>query len=229
MTGRPGWGASAASTPATWSSPARAASPASSCWPCGAPWGPTAPSATQSTSTPSILRQETLEATRNIGKNWPQGHAPTILVPILILDPQLITWNFTIGSENHANNRYLVIQEIFKNLYRDNFQLETLPRSDSMTLGDTSLDSSNNHSRHRLKKSSQKSIVGALNQGLVSLGEKLGKPSSNFSCFTQKFQFIWLEIDFSEIMKPLFQFKKKHIPLWNNVQYYVQLGKTKVC
>lgn len=52
-------------------------------------------------------------------------------------------------------------------------QLETLPRSDSMTLGDTSRESSNNHNRHRLKKSSQKSIVGALNQGLVSLGEKL--------------------------------------------------------
>lgn len=108
MTGRPGWGPSwAASTPATSSSPARAASPASSSWPCGAPCGPTAPSATQSTSTPSILCQETLEVTKNIGKNWPQGHAPMISVPILSLDPQLITWNnFTIGSENHDNTRY---------------------------------------------------------------------------------------------------------------------------
>lgn len=53
-------------------------------------------------------------------------------------------------------------------------QLESLPRSDSMTLGDRSQESSNNQNKQRLKKSSQKSIVGALNQGLVSLGEKLG-------------------------------------------------------
>ena len=56
-----------------------------------------------------------------------------------------------------------------------------------MTLGDRSQESSNNQNKQRLKKSSQKSIVGALNQGLVSLGEKLGKHSSNFSYFMQKF------------------------------------------
>ena len=126
MTGRLGWGprASAASTRVTSrSSPARAASPASSSWPCGAPCGPTAPSATQSTSTPSILYQETLvEVTENIGKNWPQGHALMISVPILNLDPQLITWNFTIGSENHDNTRYNDHPlDIFKTFYKDPF------------------------------------------------------------------------------------------------------------
>ena len=28
-------------------------------------------------------------------------------------------------------------------------------------------------------------------------------------------------------MKPLFQFRKKHIPLWNNVYNIFQIGKTK--
>ena len=194
MTGRLGWDprASAVLTPATWSSPARAASPASSSWPCGAPWGPTGPSATQSTSTPSIPRLEPTEVTRNISKNWPQGHAPTISVPILSLDPHLITWNFTIGSENHDNTRLYYPQKYSKSLQRFYFQLENLPRSDSMTLDDRSQESSNIQNRQRLRKSSQKSnnFVGALNQGLVSLGEKLGKPSSNFSGFVQNIEFI---------------------------------------
>ena len=114
MTGRLGWGprASAASTLVTSrSSPARAASPASSCWLCEAPWGQTGQSATQSTSTPSIPRLDPIEVTRNINTNWPQGHAPTILVPILSLDPLLITWNFTIGSKNHDNTRLCYIYQ----------------------------------------------------------------------------------------------------------------------
>ena len=196
MTGRLGWGprASAASTRVTSrSSPARAASPASSCWPCEAPWGQMGQSATQSTSTPSIPRLDPIEVTRNINRNWPQGHAPTILVPILSLDPLLITWNFTIGSKNHDNTRLYYINRKFANsLQRFYFQLESLPRSDSMTLDDRSQKSTNIQNRQRLRKSSQKSnnFVGALNQGLVSLGEKLGKPSSNFSCFVENFQFI---------------------------------------
>ena len=87
----------------------------------------------------------------------------------------------------------LIYQQKFSNsLQRFYFQLETLPRSDSMTLDDRSQESSNIQNRQRLRKSSQKSnnFVGALNQGLVSLGEKLGKPSSNFSCFVENFQFI---------------------------------------
>ena len=53
-----------------------------------------------------------------------------------------------------------------------------MPRSDSMTLGDKGQEVSNNMNRqNKVKKPSQKSnnFVGALNQGLVSLGEKLGK------------------------------------------------------
>ena len=61
-----------------------------------------------------------------------------------------------------------------------------------MSLDDRSQESSNIQNRQRLRKSSQKSnnFVGALNQGLVSLGEKLGKPSSNYSGFVQNIEFI---------------------------------------